>query len=297
MAANEQVERLTDVSADTDIASGKDAAYENFPVGSWLLPAPLRPHIAKFYDFARTIDDIADTNKLSAAEKCRQLDQFAGVLRGQELDTPSLFSAIAMRQSLEETGISALHCLDLIDAFKQDAVKSRYTSWDELIDYCLRSASPVGRQLLDLHNESTEHYRYSDALCNALQLINHLQDCKDDYLTLDRIYLPEPWFAEFGTEIEDIAADRSSNGISNLIRRALTGVEELMISARQLPNVLSSRRLAMESAVIVRIADKLILELKSRDPLRERIELAKLQYFSACTRGATAIVFSRLFRG
>ncbi|MDA0241538.1 MAG: squalene/phytoene synthase family protein [Proteobacteria bacterium] len=199
----------TQGAARPDIASGKDAAYENFPVGSWLLPAHLRPHIAKYYHFARTIDDIADTDKLPAVEKCRQLDQFADVIRGHVTDDPALSPAVQMLRSLEETGITSQHCLDLIDAFKQDAVKTRYENWEDLIGYCLRSASPVGRYLLDLHGENKMHYQYSDALCNALQVINHLQDCKDDFQTLDRVYLPEPWFVEFGSRIKDLPDDRA----------------------------------------------------------------------------------------
>lgn len=276
-----------------DIASGKDAAYENFPVGSWLLPAPLRPHIAKYYNFARTIDDIADTDKLPAEEKCRQLNLFADVIRGQVTDDPALAPAVQMLRSLEETGITPQHCLDLIDAFKQDAVKTRYGNWDELIGYCLRSASPVGRYLLDLHGEDRAHYPYSDALCNTLQIINHLQDCQDDFQTLDRVYIPEPWFTEFGSPVAELSGDHASPGMRAMIDRALDKTEELMISARELPGVLSNRRLAMESAVIVRIADKLIVQLRSRDPLQARVKLSKAQYISACTSGIVRTVFAR----
>ena len=173
---------MTTTQADTvEMASGKDVAYENFPVGSWLLPRSLRPYIATFYRYARAIDDIADSPSLSANEKLRRLDGFAHAVKGGECHERGYEKAHAMRNVLLETGIDTRHCLDLVSAFKQDAVKLRYRSWEELIDYCNRSAAPVGRFLLDLHGGSRSGYEASDALCNALQVINHLQDCQDDY--------------------------------------------------------------------------------------------------------------------
>ena len=159
--------------------SGKGAGDENFPVGSWLIPAVLRPHVAAYYAFARAIDDIADNPALAPEDKIAQLDGFAAALTtGSD---PAFVKARALRRTLDETGISARHGLDLISAFKQDAVKHRYATWAELIDYCDRSASPVGRFLCDLHGEDKALYPFSDALCNALQVINHLQDCAGDY--------------------------------------------------------------------------------------------------------------------
>ena len=182
--------------------SGKGAGDENFPVGSMLLPARLRPHVAKFYAFARAIDDIADNPDLASEDKIARLDGFDRALTGALDDDDAYAKAYAIRDSCAETGVPVKHCRDLIVAFKQDAVKTRYRDWDDLIGYCDNSASPVGRYLLDLHGESRDGYRYSDALCNALQVINHLQDCKDDYLTLDRVYLPEPWLHAAGAAVE-----------------------------------------------------------------------------------------------
>ncbi|MGI9371094.1 MAG: squalene/phytoene synthase family protein, partial [Hyphomicrobiales bacterium] len=161
--------------------SGKGASDENFPVGSFLLPKHLRPHIARFYAFARAIDDIADNPDLPSAEKSKRLTIMDDVVSGKTFDASGLEVAISMRESLVETGITTQHCSDLVDAFQQDVVKNRYDDWDEVIGYCMRSASPVGRYLLDLHGESDREYVYSDALCNALQVINHLQDCGKDY--------------------------------------------------------------------------------------------------------------------
>ena len=179
--------------------SGKGAGDENFPVGSFLLPAPLRPHVAVFYAYARAIDDVADNPDLASEEKVSRLEGFATAIRGERDDPAYDNSRPHARQPVGDD-ITTKHCLDLISAFKQDAVKGRYANWAELLDYCDRSASPVGRYLLDLHGEDPADYRYSDALCNALQVINHLQDCQTDYRQIDRVYLPLDWLAEAGRQ-------------------------------------------------------------------------------------------------
>jgi len=268
--------------------SGKDAAYENFPVGSWLLPAKLRPHVAVFYAYARAIDDIADNPDLPADEKIARLDGFERALLGREPEDAAFAKARAMRESLAATDVAPRHCLDLIAAFKQDAIKLRYADWDDLIGYCMLSAAPVGRYLVDLHGGSAHGYGPSDALCNALQVINHLQDCQDDYRSLNRVYLPLDWMAEEGATVEDL--DRSITGapLRMVIDRTLDGVEALLETAAALPTGLTSRRLAMESAAILEIARMLTYRLRHRDPLAERIELSKSEYLWCCMRGAAS---------
>ena len=177
--------------------SGKGASDENFPVGSILLPKHLRPHVAIFYAYARAIDDIADNPGLDPEDKVKRLDGFDKALLGENMD-PAYDKAHRIRQSLAETDVPIQHCRDLISAFKQDAVKLRYDDWPDLIHYCDRSAAPVGRYLLDLHGESRDGYPANDALCNALQVLNHLQDFGDDYRSLDRIYMPGDWMSAAG---------------------------------------------------------------------------------------------------
>jgi len=160
--------------------SGKHAGTENFPVGSFLLPKPLRPHVMRFYNFARAIDDIADNPELSPNDKIARLEAFGTAVTNGS-DAPELATADLLYISLQETDVTPQHCLDLISAFKQDSVQARYETWDDLIDYCDRSAAPVGRYLLDLHGENKALYPAADALSNALQVINHLQDVSDDY--------------------------------------------------------------------------------------------------------------------
>jgi squalene synthase HpnC len=271
--------------------SGKDAAYENFPVGSWLLPIRLRPHVAVFYAYARAIDDIADSPRLAAEEKVRRLDRFAQVIEGGDPDDPAVAKADAMRRTLRETGITNRHCLDLISAFKQDAVKTRYRSWDELIDYCNRSAAPVGRFLLDLHGGGRHGYGPADALCNALQVINHLQDCQDDYRTLDRVYLPQDWLDGEGASVADLDRSRTTPALRRVIDRMLKATDRLLAAATVLPAGLYSRRLAMESAAILKIARTLSERLRRGDPLAGRIELSKTDFAWCCARGAVTALW------
>ncbi len=276
--------------AAVETPSGKDEAYENFPVGSWLLPAALRPPVAMFYAFARAIDDIADCPDLEPEVKVARLDGFERALDGR-LDDPAYAKAHAMRRVLDERGITPQHCRDLIAAFKQDAVKRRYRDWADLVSYCMLSAAPVGRYLIDLHGGSRHGYAPSDALCNALQIINHLQDCKDDYRLLDRVYLPMDWLEEAGAPVEALDATETSAPLRRAIDRCLDGVEELLEAAHRLPGGLTSRRLAMEAAAILDIARTLTARLRRGDPLARRIELSKAEYMLCCSRGAAAALF------
>ena len=269
--------------------SGKGAGDENFPVGSFLLPAVLRPHVATFYAYARAIDDIADSNERTPEDKITALDGFAQAILGNTGD-PAFAKAHRMRESLSATGVTPRHCLDLVSAFKQDAVKLRYANWRELIDYCDRSAAPVGRYLLDLHGETTADYVYSDALCNALQVINHLQDCQDDFRNLDRVYLPLDWLEGCGETVNSLDAPAASHGLRSVLDRALGGVEELLVTARRLPGRMASRRLAMESSVIVNIAGRLARLLRARDPVAGRVELSRFQFLGCAISGIARVV-------
>ena len=265
---------MTTAGQTVETPSGKDAGDENFPVGSFLLPKPLRPKVAIFYAYARAIDDIADNPALSAAEKIGRLDGFDRALIGAT-DDPAYAKAIRVRETMAGTGDIIRHCRDLILAFKQDAVKLRYDDWDDLMGYCIKSAAPVGRFLLDLHDCPNSGYPASDALCNALQVINHLQDCKDDYKNLDRVYLPGDWLVAEGSSANDLALPAATPGLRRVLDRCLTATETLLATAKPLPRLLPSRRLAMESAAIIRLAEKLTAMLRRRDPIAGRVSLSK----------------------
>ena len=275
-----QQRHLTEMAAPAAVEtpSGKSAGTENFPVGSFLLPAPLRPHVAAFYAFARAIDDIADNPALPAIEKISRLEGFAAALTGKDA-LPGFEKATLLHESLAATNVTSRHGLDLIEAFKLDAVKLRYADWNDLIEgYCMLSAAPVGRYLLDLHGESTDGYPASDALCNALQVLNHLQDCQDDYKQLNRVYLPQDWLAAAGAGVDELSRSAASPGLRRVIDRCLDGTDALIAVARTLPGRLRNARLTMESAVIVRIAEKLSALLRRRDPLAGRVKLSRAAF-------------------
>ena len=271
-------------AAALETPSGKAARDENFPVGSILLPARLRPHVAAFYAFARTADDVADSPALAPDDKIARLGRLAAALHGR-VDGPDVAAAARMRASLDETAVSARHCLDLLDAFRQDATKLRYGGWGELMDYCLRSAAPVGRYLLDLHGENTALYPLSDPLCNALQVLNHLQDCAADYRDLDRVYLPEPWLQDEGLGVETLAAAHCEPGLRRVFDRALDGVDGLLTEAAPLASALRRWRLATEAASIQAVARKLSALLRRRDPVAAQVRLGRATYASCIAEG------------
>lgn len=255
--------------------SGKGVGDENFPVGSWLLPATHRPHVMAFYQFVRAADDIADNSDLDAEEKLSRLDLFEQALLGDEQSLVRLPKAVILRQSLAKTGITDQHALDLLKAFKQDATKKRYADWPDLLDYCAHSASPVGRFILDLHGEDRVLYRFSDPLCDALQILNHLQDCKDDFRELDRVYLPYDLFGQEEIDETTLMAPKASSALRRVLDRILDGTDDLLQLASDLPAALQSRRLGAESAVILEIARQLSERLRRYDPIAGRVELSK----------------------
>jgi farnesyl-diphosphate farnesyltransferase len=264
--------------------SGKDRGDENFPVGSWLIRRDLRPHVHAFYRFARVADDIADNPDLAPDDKLRRLDRMGEILDGAPGDDSP--SAVAMRQSLAETGVTAQHCHDVLRAFRLDATKRRYEDWDDLMEYCRYSASPVGRQLLDLHGEDPRAaWPPSDALCSALQVLNHLQDCAEDYRRLDRVYLPRQELERAGGRIEELSADRLTLGLRRTLDVLLDRTDGLVETARRLPGAVASAGLRCECAVIVALAGRLGVLLRRGDPLAGRVKLSKGDFARAFLGG------------
>jgi squalene synthase HpnC len=270
--------------------SGKGARDENFPVGSLLLPAALRPHVMAFYAFVRAADDIADNPALAPDDKIRRLAAFAAALTGSVEVAALLPKAAALRASLGATGVSPRHALDLLAAFTQDATKGRYRDWQDLLGYCALSARPVGRYLLDLHGEPPALYALSDSLCDALQILNHLQDCQDDYRALDRVYLPQDRFAAAGIEVEELDRPAAGPALRRVLDDVLAGVDRLLLDAWDLPSELRSRRLGAEAAVILAIAQRLAALLRRRDPLAERVELGRAALARCALSGLARLV-------
>jgi squalene synthase HpnC len=184
--------------------------YENFPVASHLLPRPMRPHIAAIYAFARTADDFADEGARSADERLARLDDWLSRLkscdasrgRGDTSDADAIFVALA--NTIRERQLPVGLFEDLLSAFRQDVTTARYDSWPDLLDYCRRSANPVGRLVLRVAGYNDDELdRASDAVCTALQLTNFWQDVGHDWRK-GRLYVPTSDMREFGARTEDL---------------------------------------------------------------------------------------------
>ncbi len=264
---------MSAAAGDVEAWSGKDRGDENFPVGSVLIAPRLRPHVHAFYTFARNADDIADSAILAPGDKLARLDAMQAVLTGERVaGSPS---GARLRESLAATGVSPRHALDLLDAFRQDATKRRYASWEDLLDYCRLSAMPVGRHVLDLHGEAAETHAPSDALCASLQVLNHLQDGAKDLAELDRCYLPEDWLTNAGTSCVALRGTAETPALRVVWGRLLERCEALNAEAAELPRRVRDRRLRLETAVIVGLARRLAARLRHGDPLARRVKLTR----------------------
>ena len=238
-----------------------ESHYENFPVASLLLPSRLREPVSAIYAFARSADDLADEGQLSPEERLTLLDgyrqQLDALQRGDTGGHP-IFSRLAPVIANYALPVSLFH--DLLDAFSQDVVKKRYGSFAELTDYCRRSANPVGRMLLRLFAaDSAEHRVWSDAICSALQLINHWQDVAIDW-SKDRIYLPAEDMARFNVGEEDIAKQNCDECWQALMQFELERASDLMNKGAPLGRALPGR-IGIEMRAIIggglRIVDKI----------------------------------------
>jgi squalene synthase HpnC len=199
-----------------------------------------------------------------------------------------------LREKLAERGLTNRHARDLLDAFRQDVEKSRYATWDELIAYCALSAMPVGRFMLDVHGESEKLWPASDAVCAALQINNHLQDCAKDYADLNRVYIPLDALAAAGAEVADLRAEQANPRL----RACLKGLAEknriLLEEGASLPREIKDFRLRLEIAVVIHHARKIADLLVARDPLSENVKLGKKQMLFGAMAAASGAIAERL---
>ena len=264
---------MSELAASVETWSGKDRGDENFPVGSALIRRDLRVHVHAFYAFARNADDIADSAVLPPDDKVARLDRMEAVLLGQaDAGAPS---ARALRDSLAATGVPPVHSQELLRAFRQDATKRRYESWDELLDYCRWSAMPVGRHVLALHGEAETTWPPSDALCAVLQVLNHLQDGKQDLAELDRCYLPQDLLRRHASQVNDLQGAAETPGLRAVFNALLDECDRLTRSATELPRRVRDRRLRLETATIVNLSRRLAARLRRQDPVAGRVKLSK----------------------
>ncbi len=260
---------MSDIDA---LPQSKTHKGENFPVASRLIAAKHRGPILAYYRFARGADDIADSSVLSPDEKLRGLDAFEETLLGR---SDAVEAAKPLRAALAAHELSARHAQDLLRAFRMDVAKTRYASWDELMDYCAFSAAPVGRFVLAVHGESEACWPASDALCSALQVINHLQDCRDDYLARDRVYIPLDTFAAHRIGPESLRADAACPALREALKELAQQTASLIDKGLGLLPMIEDFRLRLEIAAIARLARRLDRILLQRDPLSEKVHLSK----------------------
>jgi phytoene synthase len=263
-------------------AAAKTDKGENFPVASFLLRRELRGPVLAFYRFVRQADDIADSPDLSPEDKLAELDRLERALDAADPVEPAAAALAEVGARYLEGPAQARR---MLDAFRQDATKRRYADWDDLLGYCERSANPVGRFLLRLHREDASADPPADALCTALQILNHLQDLVPDRERLGRIYLPEPWMDEAGGEALFFAPG-PSQARRAVLDAALDRIDDLIDEAERLVSALSSRRLAAESAVTIALARRLAARLRADDPVLGRVALTPYDFACAFPLGA-----------
>ncbi|WPO40656.1 squalene synthase HpnC [Tardiphaga sp. 42S5] len=256
----------------SELRSGKTDRDENFPVASWIIHPRHRALILAFYNFVRTADDIADHALLDAPAKLALLDELEADLLGQG---DGQAEAVILREALQMREMPPRHALDVLTAFRMDVTKLRYADWDELIHYCSFSAMPVGRFMLDVHGESKATWPASDALCAALQINNHLQDCGNDYRDLDRVYIPQDTLDRHGASVDDLKQAKASPALLACIRELVAKTETLMHESETLTVHIADVRLGCDVAVIETFAWQILKMLKLRDPLSEKVHLSK----------------------
>ena len=252
--------------------------YENFPVASVLCPPRLRPAITAIYWFARTADDIADEGDAPPPARLADLAAYRAdlVATASGLRPSGRWAGLFGRLGavIEQFDLPVNLLADLLGAFEQDVVKQRYASQDELLDYCRRSANPVGRLLLHLYGvRDAQALVQSDCICSALQLINFLQDLSVD-IPRGRLYLPADALAAHGVDEAQLLALRSNRHTMNLIAGSTRSARTLMLKGSKLVKKVPGRggwelRLVVQGGL--RILDK--IEALNFDTLRQRPKL------------------------
>jgi hydroxysqualene synthase len=276
-----------------DLRSGKGHRDENFPVASHLIHPRFRAPILTFYEFVRVADDIADHATLPPDQKLALLDRLEASLLGTSEADPE---GVRLRTILAERSLTPRHAQDLLDAFRLDVTKLRYADWDELMHYCSLSAMPVGRYVLDVHGESRDTWRASDAICAALQVINHIQDCHNDYRDLDRVYVPQDYMAAAGTNVQALGATASTPEMLSCLHKLAARTATLLHDGYPLPDQIRDFRLSLEISVIYTLADSLVGTLQARDPLHDKVHLKSLGFAGVGLVGVLKGFWRRLGR-
>jgi squalene synthase HpnC len=227
------------------------AHYENFPVASWLAPAALRPAIVAIYHFARNADDIADEGDADAAQRLRDLDHYEAMLdRIADGERPDEAPFAPLTDAIRDHRLPLAPFRDLLSAFRQDVLKTRYADFAELLDYCARSANPIGRLLLHLYRiDDGERQRQADAICSGLQLANFWQDVAIDW-NKGRVYLPKDDMNRYNVAEAQIADGRCDDRWRALMAFEVQRTRAMLESGRPLTQALPLR-LKLELRLVI----------------------------------------------
>ena len=248
--------------------------YENFPVASRLLPRQLRDPIAAIYAFARTADDIADEGDIPRQLRLHRLRKMETALDAVEAggaDNTPLYQALA--DTIRRYRLPVDLFRDLLSAFRQDVSKTRYADFDELMDYCSRSANPVGRLMLYLTEQvSDSRLVMADNVCSALQLINFVQDIDRDYRKNHRIYIPQAELQYYAVSEDDIKHRRNSAGFRQLMNFQIQRAAGLLDSGSPLGRQ-TRGRFGLELRAIILGGSRILEKLRQQDDLFDQPRL------------------------
>ena len=260
--------------------------YENFPVLSLTLPREVKKHIAVVYQFARQADDLADEGEINPEKRIQNLElyekRFNDCLRGQFITD----FWMALKNTINEGNLTPKYFYDLLSAFKQDVYTKRYQNYNQLLDYCSRSANPVGRIVLEICGvRNEEAFRHSDYICTALQLTNFYQDVSVDWLK-GRVYLPQDEMEKFGVT-ENLFDEKQNNAnFKSLLKFQVGRTRKLFVDGRSLLPFLPSSLLRQIKITILggeKILDK--IEVIDYCVIEQRPKLSRVDYLKIFAKG------------
>ena len=260
--------------------------YENFPVASILMPQRFQRPVALIYRFAREADDFADEGDLQPAERLALLDSFNHELdRVESGQSPRVAWFADLAGIIREHGLPIQLFRDLLSAFSQDVVKERYANYADVLDYCRRSANPVGRLLLVLYGAATaQNNAWGDAICSSLQLINFWQDVAIDYKK-NRIYFPQDEMMQYGISESQIAYGDTGGRWLEFMNFQVTRTRHYLLSGAPLGHVLKGR-LGLEMRMIIQGGDRILSKIENvqYDVFRRRPVLKPHDWLLMLTR-------------
>ncbi|MBQ8630914.1 MAG: squalene/phytoene synthase family protein [Alphaproteobacteria bacterium] len=272
----------------------KQQKDENFPVAGLLIKSSLRPLVNAYYRAARYCDDIADAPDLSARQKLAKLSEAEDIFLGYQKDVPDelLFLSGLRRNFCDELLDTSLFT-DLLTAFRQDSRGHTYETWEQLLEYCRYSAAPVGRFMLAVHDENLSTYMPSGVLCTVLQIANHIQDIKYDFLVQNRIYLPAELLQKYQVSTDDLRQDKSSPELKKLIAEIISRLQKMLKDAALLPAITRSLRLRMQICVILSLTNIMLKKLNKKDVLQKNVKLSKIDWMRAVIGGVFRALFTK----